>query len=83
MGKSHREIQRLNWARGEGGISLGKAAGDGETSDTVAWRKQAGTLRTAASDAALAERRLHESVCEQGGPDPGQSGRAGKEWVSL
>lgn len=22
---------------------------------------------------------MHESVCEQGGPDPGQSGRAGKE----
>lgn len=69
MGKSHREIQRLNWARREGGISLGKAAGDGETSDIVAWRKQAGTLRTAASNAALAERRLRGSVCEPGGPD--------------
>lgn len=49
----------------------------------VAWRKKAGTLRTTASNTALVECGLCESVCEQAGPDPGRSGGVGKEWVSF
>ena len=79
MEKSHREIQCLNLASKEDGISLGKAAGDEETLDIVAWRKKAGTLRRTANNAALVEHRLCESMCEQRGPDPGRSGTVGKE----
>lgn len=43
----------------------------------VAWRKKAGTLRTA-SNAALVECGLCESVCEQAGPDPVRSGGVGR-----
>ena len=67
----------------EGGISLGKAAGDEEALGIVAWRKKAGTLRTAANKAALVECGLCESVREHAGPDPGRSERVGKAWVSF
>ena len=49
----------------------------------VAWRKKAGTLRTAANKAALVECGLCESVREHAGPDPERSGRVGKAWVSF